>query len=213
MLRLRDQIAHKNESITSTVKTLVATRADLLATPTSFPTSETRNVPYTELLDYAKTISRYTVPPTFRSALPLPVVPISTPAPAIINGAAASPVKEKEGDAENGEGGQKDGIGMGSLEEVERQWLDPQAGMGFVPWIGEEAMRSGALAAIQAMVERGEDPETEGVEQGEAMEDLQEAVDGAMAEEGQRRVERRVEREEKPRVFGGLDLYDPDEEG
>ncbi len=220
MHQLREQIAQKNQSITSTLKTLAATRADLLSPPTSLPSTETRNVPYTDLLDYAKRISRFTVPPTFRPALQLPTA--QTPAPAAaaaVNGAdATSPVKEtRDGEAvENG--GEKDGIGMGSLEDVERKWLDPLAGMGFVPWVGEEAMRSGALAEIQAMVERGEDPGVVGVEEVKGDGERMEGVEGGMEgneEEEERRVERRAERrvEEKPKVFGGLDLYDPDEEG
>lgn len=225
MHQLRQQITQKNESITSTLKTLAATRADLLAPPTSLPSAETRNIPYTDLLDYAKRISRYTVPPTSRPPLPLPTT-AQTPAPptttTTVNGADATTptVKEtmKEGEvaATNENGGDKEGVGMGSLEEVERKWLDPLAGMGFVPWVGEEAMRSGALAEIQAMVERGEDPGIVGMggvkeQDGEGME----GVEGGREEDGERRVERRAERrvEEKPKVFGGLDLYDPDEEG
>ncbi|KAK0514503.1 hypothetical protein JMJ35_003120 [Cladonia borealis] len=222
MHHLREQIAQKNNSITTTIKTLATTRADLLSQPTSLPTTETRKVPYIDLLDYAKRISRYTVPPTFRPPLPLPTA--QTPAPpaavaAAVNGAdSTSPVKDtRDGEAvENG--GEREGVGMGSLEEVERKWLDPLAGMGFVPWVGEEAMRSGALAEIQAMVERGEDPGLVGwwevKEEGERMEGVEGGVEGK--EEGEeRRVERRAERrvEEKPKVFGGLDLYDPDEEG
>ena len=224
MHQLREQITQKNQSITTTLKTLAATRADLLAPPTSLPSAETRNVPYTDLLEYAKRISRYTVPPTFRPPLPLPTAQTPAPPPtaaAAVNGAdAISPVKEttRDGEAAAAEnGGEKDGIGMGSLEDVERKWLDPLAGMGFVPWVGEEAMRSGALAEIQAMVERGEDPGVVGVgggtEEGEGMEGVEGGV-GENEAEGERRVERRAERrvEEKPKVFGGLDLYDPDEE-
>ncbi len=220
MHQLREQIAQKNQSITSTLKTLAATRADLLSQPTSLPSTETRKVPYTDLLDYAKRISRFTVPPTFRPPLPLPTAQIPTPAAAAaaVNGAdATSPVKEtRDGEAaENGR--ERDGIGMGSLEDVEKKWLDPLAGMGFVPWVGEEAMRSGALAEIQAMVERGEDPGVVGVEEGKEDGERMEGVEGGMEgkEEEERRVERRAERrvEEKPKVFGGLDLYDPDEEG
>lgn len=222
MHHLREQIAQKNNSITTTLKTLAATRADLLSQPTSLPTSETRKVPYSDLLDYAKRISRYTVPPTFRPPLPLPTAQSQTPAPppaaAAVNGAndATSLVKEtRDGDAATENGGDKDGIGMGSLEEVERKWLDPLAGMGFVPWVGEEAMRSGALAEIQAMVERGEDPGAVGVDEGKEEGEGMEGVEGEKGEEEEKRVERRAERrvEEKPKVFGGLDLYDPDEEG
>ena len=158
------------------------------------------------------------MPPTFRPPLQLPTA--QTPAPAAaVNGAdATSPLKETRDGEATENGGEKDGIGMGSLEDVERKWLDPLAGMGFVPWVGEEAMRSGALAEIQAMVERGEDPGVVGVEEvkedGEGMEGVEVGIEGKEDEE-ERRVERRAERrvEEKPKVFGGLDLYDPDEEG
>lgn len=214
MLQLREEIAQRNESITSTLTTLASTRADLLSTPTSLPSKETRQVPYTELLDYAKRISRYTVPPTFRPPLPFPNAAV----PAAVNGADSSPVNEG-----GAEGGEKDGIGMGSLENEEKKWLDPLVQVGFVPWVSEEAMRSGALAAIQAMVERGEDPERVGNgegqelrEDGEGMEGVQGEIEGDKealrgGEVERRRLERRVE-QEKPKVFGGLDLYDPDEE-
>ena len=213
ILQLREQIAQRNEAITSTLTTLASTRADLLATPTSLPPKETRNVPYTELLDYAKRISRFTAPPTFR---PNTLPPPKAPTPAAINGADSGAVKDGEGE------GHGKGIGMGSLEDVEKRWLDPLREIPFVPWVGEDVMRMGALAQIQGMVERGEDPEMvgtaeaeEGAEgkEGKAMEGLQneDAVkrENVGAGQGERRVERR---EEKPKVFGGLDLYDPDDE-
>ena len=215
ILQLRQQITQHNEKITTTLTTLASTRADLLATPTSLPPMETRNVPYTELLDYAKRISRFTAPHTFRPSM-LPPTDAPMPAGAAVNGADTGAAKEGEGE------GDGKGIGMGSLEDAEKKWLDPLREIPFVPWIGEDIMRMGALAQIQGMMERGEDPEmmgSGGVEDvkgeendvGGGMEGVQESL-GQVAGVGggeQRRQETRVE---KPKVFGGLDLYDPDDE-
>lgn len=203
---LRTTIDLQNASITDTLTTLASTRADLLSTPSSLPQKDARNVPYNELLDYAKRISRYTVPPTFRPNLPLAQPP---PLPAV------------NGDAMAVEGGAEDikeekmGRGTASLEDVERKWLDPLTQIPFVPWVNDETIKRGALAEIQSMVERGEDPENMAAggseEKGETMETGQseDAVgmgrdsnaDGGMGMQT---------REEKPKVFGGLDLYDPD---
>ncbi|KAL2042458.1 hypothetical protein N7G274_004950 [Stereocaulon virgatum] len=215
ILQLREQITQHNEQITFTLTTLASTRADLLATPTSLPPKETRNVPYTELLEYAKRISRFTAPPTFRpNTLPPPNAPM--PAAAAVNGADTGAAKEGEGE------GDGKGIGMGSLEDAEKKWLDPLREIPFVPWVGEDVMRMGALAQIQGMVERGEDPEMVGVggvedvkgeekDVGGRMEGVQDSL-GQVAGVGGRELRRQEMRVEKPKVFGGLDLYDPDDE-
>ncbi len=215
ILALHERISQQNAQISSTLTTLADTRTDLLATSTSLPRKDARNVPYTELLDYAKRISRYTVPPTFRQPLALPKPqPPSTPA---VNGDTES---EKEGEEEG------KGIGTEALPDEEKKWLEPLMQIPFVPWVSEDTMKQGALAQIQAMVERGEDPanvkpegETgevgESGDTGEGMEGVRNermvAGDNAGVREGEMTQERRVA---KPEVFGGLDLYDPtDEDG
>ena len=128
--------------------------------------------------------------------------------------------------AEANTGAANEGRGTTALEASEREWLDPLRRMDWVPWVDEEMMRRGALAEIQSMVERGEDPvrvgvgvsvggEVEGEErEGSAGEGAREEVVGPpTAREEDGAVVQRVEKDEKkPVVFGGLDLYDPDED-
>ena len=203
---LRATIDQQNTSITDTLTTLASTRADLLSTPSSLLQKDSHNVPYNELLDYAKRISRYTVPPTFRAALPS-----ARPAlPAAINGDTVA-VEEGAEDVKE----EKEGRGTASLEDIERKWLDPLTQIPFVPWVNEETIKRGALAEIQSMVERGEDPANVGAEgpeeKGETVEigKSEDAVEreGGVSVDGGMGTQRR---EEKPKVFGGLDLYDPD---
>lgn len=215
LLQLRADIDRRNENITETLKSLAATRKDLLDTPRWVEGRETRGVPYKEVLGYAKRISRFTVPPTFRA--PAPAQP---PPEVVVNGNGnenGNDVAMKEGDDEVE--GDKEDRGTGALEDAEKNWLDPLKRMQWVPWVSEQLMRSGALAEIQAMVERGEDLQI--VLAGGVQEKIEEGGEGGEGMEGVRRDskpggvvgEKRVERrEEKPKVFGGLDLYDPDEE-
>ena len=106
----------------------------------------------------------------------------------------------------------KEGRGTASLEDMERKWLDPLTQIPFVPWVNDETINRGALAEIQHLIERGEDPEKVGArgseDQGETMEvgkSEDEAVkEGGVSTHGGMGVQRR---EEKPKVFGGLDLY------
>ena len=164
-------------------------------------------MPYNELLDYAKRISRYTVPPTFRPALreerPAP--------PPAVNGDTVA-VEEAAEDAQE----DKEGRGTASLEDMERKWLDPLTQIPFVPWVNDETIKRGALAEIQSMVERGEDPGNVGAgeSQGDEAETAKIGNDGdTVREETGASVDGGVgmqKREEKPKVFGGLDLYDPD---
>lgn len=136
----------------------------------------------------------------------------------------AGPVEARE---------QAAGFGVEALQTVEVDWLDPAAQIPFAPWPSEEVIRRGALAQIQVMLERGVDPAgvTAGPrpekEEGESERAVKVEENGegatevvkrtAAAEDGEVKVENAVagpreRKEEKPRVFGGLDLYDPDAE-
>ena len=124
------------------------------------------------------------------------------------------------------------GIGVSSLAASESQWLDPSAQIPFVPWPTEEVIRRGALAQIQVMLEQGVDPagaavpkvdleqeqeeetemEVEVKRENEGGEEARRKSAVASAAAGKGRAEGRREEKEKPAVFGGLDLYDPDDE-
>lgn len=106
-------------------------------------------------------------------------------------------------------------MGTEALEDEERKWLEPLMQIPFVPWVSEDVMKRGALAQIQGMLERGEDPtETKEVKADQSEDDMEELQDEiGLADEKVRTGERQIRKEDKPAVFGGLDLYDPDEAG
>ena len=195
---------------------------------------------YHELLDYARRISRYTVPPRLRDT-DIEKKKESNKDARMTNGgspsrqfheAAAAPAVTG-GDDVTREGDH--GIGVSALEQNEVQWLNPMAQSQFVPWPSEEAIRRGALAQIQFMMEQGVDPSVVGVEAAneaakteemdsvkkeQEMEDIEmggQSLGEVVMEENRsadRREDRREERrEEKPKVFKGLDLdQDSDDE-
>ncbi|KAL8655934.1 MAG: hypothetical protein Q9210_000572 [Variospora velana] len=229
ILALRSTIEEREQRRKSTLTLLAETRKDILSTPvTTFPETS-RNVPYTELLDYASRISKYTVPPTFREPPPPPQQPASNAASTATNGISGGAVAEaREANAvANGEvvtqGEEGKGVGEKSLGANEIQWLNQQAQLPFTPWPTEDVIKKGALGQIQVMLEHGVDPGAENASEQVAErgggdvgeEDIQMAATGGEAaprEAGEGRPEggeRRPEgqrREEKPKVFKGLDL-------
>ena len=69
ILSLRQTAEALDNQVKSTLGLLAETRKELLDAPvTTFPESS-RDVPFDELLTYAKYIGRYTVPPTFRERI------------------------------------------------------------------------------------------------------------------------------------------------
>ena len=120
---------------------------------------------------------------------------------------------------------QGEGIGIASLDQSEVQWLDPLTQLPFVPWPSEEVIRQGALAQVQVMLEQGLDPsdlnnsDAKYIKE-EANEDAIIArshanTSGATNSHAKQPLANGIlksKEEEKPKVFGGLDLYDPDAE-
>ena len=231
---LRATLGALNQSITANLTLLADIRKEIIATPaTIFPESQ-RDVPYNELLEYANRISRYTVPPTFRPPAPSSQAPglTSSQHPTsvgvpTVNGVSADqvPVHSSTESPRNfplpGEG-----IGIASLEQSEVQWLDPLTQLPFVPWPSEEVIRQGALAQVQVMLEQGLDPSNVGNSdvkniKEEASEDAIMAGSTVKTSTGTNSYAKqplangipKSQEEVKPKVFGGLDLYDPEAEG
>ncbi|MCJ1386772.1 hypothetical protein MMC17_009898 [Xylographa soralifera] len=270
ILGLQSTTTSLDDRLTSTLRTLAQTRADVLAAPaTEFPSSQ-RSVPHTELLDYASNISRYAAPPGVRERLAVTAQTISTQASAQqettqsalsiaqetstqqstqesiqrTNGTASTtssfptpfhpalqPSHEPASSiVSDTYGTGKTSFGVSTLTEPEKQWLDPLNQAPFLPWPNEEVIRRGALAALQARIEQGNDLQNdlqedgmEGVEGGlpnMKVEQNVNGMNGVMKEEessvvraGEVPRPRRQEAEKpKPSVFAGLDLYDPDDE-
>ncbi|MCJ1359077.1 MAG: hypothetical protein MMC33_009077 [Icmadophila ericetorum] len=133
-------------------------------------------------------------------------------------------------------------IGLSALPPAEHQWLAPLKTMPFTPWPTEEVMKMGALGRIQVLMEQGVDLDTveaekmeeeggrvkdeemvdvgvgmEGVELEQKQEpekEKKEGVGSVAQVQVQVQMSGTVEQQQrrKPSTFGGLDLYDPDEE-
>ena len=238
VLSLRASTDALDKHTIETLALLSRTRAELIATSATPPNVSVHRVPYPELLNHARNISKYTVSPTFR---PVPrqasqqtrhTPNLSQP----VNGASesfASSSTQAIGASQGNTGttstttsveAKSGHLGVSLLSDAEHRWLNPVAQALFLPWPSEEIIRLGALAQIQGKIERGEDP-TKVEEAGIVMMDEEvgrrdvkwEAHERGvgMIGEDQEAVQKRPAdrvREEKPDVFGGLDLYDPDEE-
>jgi hypothetical protein len=226
---LRDTLDALNQSIVTNLTLLADIRKDVLATPaTVFPESH-RNVPYDELLEYANRISRYTVPPTFR--LPAPasqatsIAPPQQPDLPVGNGLSAGQgMQASATGSPSNHHVHGEGIGVASLDVSEIQWLDPLTQIPFVPWPSEEVIRQGALAQVQLMLEKGPDASNVGSREDEStkpdtshdsiMADSHHGTNAGINSHASRPLTNGVAKpkDEKPAVFGGLDLYDPDAE-
>lgn len=230
ILHLRETVDNLNQRITASLSSLADVRKELLATPATVFSQDQRNVPYAELLDYASRITKYSIPPTLRQPVSIIQAADTTqtqqpPNPLPSNGSGISAEKSVSSPVVSSLNAQAHGEGIGvlSLDQKEVQWLDPSSTqVPFVPWPSEDIIRRGALAQIQLMLEQGQDPHN--VVTSTAREETEPAsgdaivVDqsGAIVADLETPVGRvtQVERiiEEKPKVFAGLDLYDPDEE-
>ena len=214
---LRAEIDTSNAAITAKLTSLATLRSDILSRKITPVADDARQVSCGELLDYAQRISRYTIPPPYPVSAQQP--------PETTAGEAAAEAAKGE---VNGAGAEQVGQAENRNEaEAQAQAQAPVMpnGGSFVPWPSEEVIRQGALGQIQVLLEQGIDPTTIGVEGGQKMEEVieddrkeEQRKDDAASHEQPTRSQQdstmvvEVPREEKPKVFGGLDLYDPDEE-
>jgi hypothetical protein len=154
--------------------------------------------------------------------------------PAINNGGAMeidSATPSNAGGAPHGQTSQETSNSTTALPEDWQQHLNPLAGMTFFPWPAETDIKRGALATIQVLLDRGEDPATFDPERGAELEaDRQRIADeeervlaeerARLEEERRRDMERRMSasagaggerREERPKVFQ-LETFDDDDD-
>ncbi|KAH8804651.1 vitamin-D-receptor interacting mediator subunit 4-domain-containing protein [Xylogone sp. PMI_703] len=171
-----------DNQIRETLTLLTETRAALISTPsTTFPES-TYPVSYAELLSYARMISKFTLPSTYRDVEARATTDGSGPATAAtgntprevkteshING-TGTPILATNGterpssamDIDSGTQSkpQASQATTTSLPNEISQWLNPTANLPFIPWPNEESIRRGALAVLQDLQDRGIDPAT-----------------------------------------------------
>jgi hypothetical protein len=228
LLALRRTSAELDGRIEAHIALLASTRAALLATPiASSAHKAARPLRYAELLSYARRISKFTRPPTFRADADA----ASTPAAASVEikvdtpGAAAVAAGDRI-NADEAPGAVEAAASAAptttALPSVIAEWINPtDSGPGFAPWPLEETIQRGALASIQALLDQGIDPATVqeagsgGVADADGLRESGDGPDSAAQTTGEqggsgRVVRTRANDAAKPKVFTGLDLLDDD---
>ncbi|TKA56329.1 hypothetical protein B0A49_13086, partial [Cryomyces minteri] len=200
ILSLRNTYESNDDYIKSTLTQLARLRSDLLATSaTTFPPGS-RDVPYDQLLAYAKHISKFTVPPTFRAK----TIEGSQQQPANLtdarpqaqqrptNGITASPTAAEGAPDGEPQIAFPEGIGLSSLDREQKNYLDPNAKLPWVPWPSPEVIRGGALGHVQSMAEQGIDLAAVLTPEQQASEDKRRADELRRAQEREEEASRQM---------------------
>ncbi|KOS22845.1 Mediator of RNA polymerase II transcription subunit 4 [Escovopsis weberi] len=170
--QLRRLSASLDAQIRETLISLAATRKDIVTTQTtSYPPGDSYPVTYGELLQYARRISKTTMPPASAlSSVPPPPpqqqqqqqqAPPAQPAPAGSSSASASAnglAQQQQQQQSGAESSAQPASMHTSLPDGMSQYLNPLSGQIFFPWPPEDKIRSGALASNQILSEQGIDP-------------------------------------------------------
>ncbi|KAF2211330.1 hypothetical protein CERZMDRAFT_18261, partial [Cercospora zeae-maydis SCOH1-5] len=183
-----------DETIKTTLRLLADARKDIASIPAVDTKAKERNQQFGihELLTYAKFIAPTTVPPTYRKPLKDDAgrAPSKTPDPSstavaegagdttaqISNGLSTPQAEDQNTTVTQNEGAVATTVGHKSMEEGELAWLNPKIdASAFQPWPNALVMSQGALADVQMMVERGEDPKLKLSKEEQAIEDLRRA--------------------------------------
>ena len=151
-----------DSKIKTSVQLLADIRKDLLAIPLDASREPVKPVPYKTLLTYAKNISPFTIPPTFR---PKPVSATEEDKKhenevaqdgtrtgydsAIANTPAGEATEQPQAE---------DTATQKALTDEQKAWLTQLNDLPFQPWPGEEQMGAGALHALHRQVVNGNDP-------------------------------------------------------
>ena len=203
ILALKSTSSALDTTFTNALTTLSTLRSEILSTSVTNPQTLHRQVPALELLQYGRNVSRYAPPAGFKP-------------PSAATDLVTSPAGDQVNGLEPGQGLQQKSlqVGLSFLTGEERAWLDPSTQTQWLPWPSAEMMARSALGQSQGWV--GSVPVEVANEQEETgeVEDVDMIMDTGMVERARREsvVKQPGPREEKPKVFTGLDLYDPDED-
>lgn len=165
---LRAEADALEEQLKSSVAALAGLRKELSETPATIFPKDSRPVPFDELLQYAKNISKYTVPPTFRERVPdaesdakdKEAIEGSNSAPAT-NGlntptTAVAAIEAKDGTDAPKDGEETDAAAP-EITAEEEEWLKKLKDSGFAwfPWPDDAKIRRGNLWKIYHYRENG----------------------------------------------------------
>jgi hypothetical protein len=159
---LRAEEAALEQQLRTSVAALASLRRELFDTPaTTFP-EDSRPVPVDELLRYAKSISKHTVPPTYREQVPSPPAADKDKGPEADSSGPASngvstPAQEppKEDDAQG-----EEGAAVPDVTEEEAEWLKKlnATKTPWQPWPHDDKIRRSNLMQIQYLIDTKQDP-------------------------------------------------------
>ncbi|KAI6244844.1 Mediator of RNA polymerase II transcription subunit 4 [Erysiphe necator] len=213
ILSLRKTSKALDNQIRDSLERLASIRKDVASTPVTKPSplSDVNSVSYTELLDYARRISKFTSPPSYRD-------PIVTNNEVIDNTITPKMSNEVSNLATDKDQQQNDKLGTINGQQITPldnkivggtvvssevaplsqtivnnnniwfEYLNPRSDKPWTPWPCEEIIRRGALACIQVLINQGIDPATFDPEKSAELEAERKRI---MDEEDQLRDEQR----------------------
>lgn len=237
ILKLRQTTESLDNQIKSTVTSLAEIRKELLAIPSAAePDTPTRDVPFDELLAFAKNIAKFTLPPDHHLRPPKPEEPVIEPAVepsadiSMTNGGPLqSPTQPEPSPAQpqsqdkNGESKpDPDGRAFSKLTQEQRAFLDDAQMMPFMPWPDFDLINAGILRKVEIIIAQGIDPSTvlTEAEQAANEEDMQRQRDELDAAERKRHQEWRARQaqqaQQKPKEpekeFNAFAMFEDDDE-
>jgi hypothetical protein len=156
---LRAEADALTKQLKSSMATLADLRRELLEMPATTISDNSRAVPLNELLQYAKNIAKYTVPPTYRERIPtLPTADPDKAAEGNTGGPASNgtgtPAQATPKDDANGD---REAI---VAADVTAEWLKKlnESQVPWQPWPDNDKIRRGNLMQIQYLIDTKQDP-------------------------------------------------------
>ncbi|QDS78087.1 hypothetical protein FKW77_003835 [Venturia effusa] len=241
ILKLRQTTESLDDQIKSTVTNLAEIRKELLAIPSAAePDTPTRDVPFDELLAFAKNIAKFTLPPGHHLRPPKTEEPVTEPitVPAtepptditMTNGGllqsprepGTSPVQSQPQDNTGEFKADPDGRAFSKLTQEQRAFLDDAQRMPFMPWPDFDLINRGILRQVETIIAQGIDPATVLTEAEQAANeaDMQRQRDELDAAEKKRQQEWRAQQAQQARqnpkepekVFDAFAMFEEDED-
>jgi hypothetical protein len=230
ILKLRQTTESLDNQIKSTVSTLAETRKELLAIPlASEPDIPTRDVPFDELLAFAKNIAKFTLPPGHHLRPPKPqerttetAAEPSTEVSMTNGGSPQSPTQpqtqltfsQTQSQDKDGENKDKEGTAFSQLTEEQKAFLEDTQTLPFMPWPDHDLINKGNLRQIQELIKQGIDPATVRTEEEQVAWEQAQSEERAKAEATERQQERQVQQapKEGEKTFEGFALFEDDED-
>jgi hypothetical protein len=154
---LRAEAEALEEQLKTSVSALATLRHELFDTPaTTFP-ADSRPVPFDELLQYAKNISKHTVPPTFRERAPQAADKDDGASSVAPTNGLNTPVAPVAPDTEEPKEGDKADAAPADITAEEEEWLKKlnESKIAWYPWPSNDKIRVGNLSKIMYWQAKG----------------------------------------------------------